>query len=139
MSVHFQDKFIEFASESDGSSFNLWYYPNLIGEPPVVYIGSDGPNSTIAASMKEFLCLLATSSEFNTLQKKPKDIWTKLHLEGLQDHVEPEVYRGLKQRMEFASKALSCDSHKNLLKNIKEHPSFHEWVRKVREKDENLL
>jgi len=140
ISAYFEDEFIEIAGESDGSSYLLWYYPKLIGEPPIVYLTSDGDGSTIAPSMTEFICLLANSGDFYPRGKKSKDIWTKLHpdyLEVIQDS-DPVAYKGRMKRMELAKTTLSCNSFSNILKNFKKHPNFHEWLNKAIEKDEQI-
>lgn len=138
LSTQFGDRFIEFSGETDGSKFCLWFYDGLVGEPPIVYFGSDANFVTIAPSMSEFICLLINCDIPDGYEKKPKNIWYKLDKESIAElkEDEPKVYAGFMKRKEIASTMITCDKHKNIIKNFKKHPKFHKWIKEVNQIDE---
>ena len=136
LTPYFEDQFVEFAGEGDGSSFCLWFYPDLVGEPPVVYIGSDYRFITVAPSMEDFICLKIQSQEPYFFEKKPKEIWEKLYID--KEDV-PEIYNDVMKLKKVASTVIeNFRDRKSILKDFKKHPKFHKWVKKVEKKDEEL-
>ena len=136
MTDYFEDQFIEFAAEDDGSSFCLWFYEGLVGEPPVVYIGTDYEFCTVAPSMEDFICLKILNDEPSLFETKPKEIWEELYLD---EEDEPEIYNDVLKLKKVASSVIeNCRDRKSILKDFKMHPKFHKWVKKVEKKDEAL-
>ena len=143
LSPYFEDQFIDFGGESDGSLYCLWYYPGLVGEPPVVYIGGDGNNCTIAPSIEDLISLMIYREpyEFNT---EPNEIWGEITIE-LDDYLEilkedePETYQEILQMKQIASEAFPIRDYETIIKDFEKHPKFNEFVEKLQEKEKELL
>jgi len=140
LSPYFKDRFIEFGKEGDGSSFCLWYYPGLVGEPPVVHMGTDPVFCTMAPSLEDFICLLTSCLEApDGYSTKPKEIWEKrvVDMEYLEEYI-PDIYEDMTAYRKVIGNKIKCSKYKDIMKRFKEHPKFHKWVKKVEKKDEKL-
>jgi len=49
------DSLVQFGMDGSGSMFCLWYYPNLKGEPPVVFLGSEGHSCLVSNNLNDFI------------------------------------------------------------------------------------
>ena len=129
LTPYFEDCFLEFAGK-DGNLFCLWYYPDLVGEPPVVLIGQDGISCTVAPSLKDFICLNLMDIEPYYFETKPKDIWGELDLEYFKEEL-PKTYNDIINLRKVANEIIECDDYEQIMKRFKNHPKFHKWVEKV--------
>lgn len=58
------DSFVQFGQDATGSMFLLWFCPNLVGEPPVVFLGSEGEAHFVAPNLKSFLKQIGSGKLF---------------------------------------------------------------------------
>ncbi len=141
LSSYFEDQFIGFGEESDGSLYCLWYYPGLVGEPPVVYIGSDGNNFTIAPSIEDLISLMIYNDEPYEFETEPNDIWEEIELDDYLEYLkedEPERYQEILQMKQIASETFQIRDYKTIMKDFKKHPKFNKFVDKLQEKESEL-
>lgn len=107
-----EDKFFEFASGNE-IWYVLWFYPGLVGEPPVIkFEGAYNP-TVIAGSIGEFVCQLITDtdSELETYAEPSLfDFNTKILLKD---------YSNFKKRV---SNEIGCAAYKNHKEQMTRHP-----------------
>lgn len=56
--------FIQFGQDGCGSLFCLWYYPELSGEPPVVFFGSEGERALVSNNASDFVKQITSGKIF---------------------------------------------------------------------------
>ena len=112
------DTFAQFGQDGTGSMFLLWFYPNLTGEPPVVFMGSEGETCIVASNINDFIKQLCSGKLFfdggwldPVEEDKDKIDWDNLRMIA---------------EAKFGSLELSPDQLCGRAKNA--HPSFVEWV-----------
>ena len=140
LSPYFEDQFIEFGG-CDGSLYCLWYYPGLVGEPPVVYIGGDGDNCTLAPSIEDLISLLIYDREPYKFETEPNEIWGEIELDDYLEFLkedEPETYQEILQMKQIASEAFPIRDYETIIKDFEKHPKFNEFVEKLEEKEKEL-
>ena len=59
-----EHNFIQFGQDGCGSLFCLWFYPDLKGEPPVVFLGSEGERALISNSAHDFVRQITSGKVF---------------------------------------------------------------------------
>ena len=59
------DTFLQIGVDGAGSMFCLWFYPELAGDPPVVFIGSEGERGLVAEDLREFLVRLVAERVYD--------------------------------------------------------------------------
>lgn len=59
-----------FGHDGVGSLIGLWFYEGLTGEPPVIFLGSEGEgNALLAGNMSEYLAVLAANRDWEPLDR----------------------------------------------------------------------
>ncbi|MBK4992976.1 hypothetical protein IAE39_001150 [Pseudomonas sp. S37] len=58
------DCFVHFGRDGSGSLFLLWYYPELISQPPVVFMGSEGECGLVADNIQDFIRQMGSGKVF---------------------------------------------------------------------------
>lgn len=99
------DSFFEFTSGND-AYYVLWFYPGLVGEPPVIKFESGYNPSVIAGSMGEFLCRLIIDIDTELATYAPPtffDFKTKALLKD---------YANIKKRVNTEMECSVDNSHK---------------------------
>jgi len=142
LSPYFEDQFIDFGSETNGSLYCLWYYPGLAGEPPVVYIGGDGNNFTIAPSIEDLISLMIYNDDPYQFGTKPNEIWEEIEIDDYLEYLkedEPERYQEILQMKQIASETFQIRDYKTIMKDFEKHPKFNKFVEKLQEKEDELL
>ena len=64
LATYSKDRFWGFAVDGAGGEYVLRYSPELEGEPPVVFLGSEGEIKMLAANMEDFLNRIADDITF---------------------------------------------------------------------------
>ncbi|WP_193165557.1 hypothetical protein [Microbulbifer hainanensis] len=114
-------KIIKFGQDGTGSSYCLWYYPELTGEPPVVFFGSEGELYNVAISVKEFARYLGAGYDFGF------GGWFAADEENDPDAIDRMK---LQKEIESVYGALEGNPEELHQKLLSAHPSLEEWVDK---------
>ena len=112
------DYFIQFGQDGTGSLFCFWYYDGLIGEPPVVFLGSEGASCLVAKDSTDFIKQITSGKLFFDGDWSESD----------EDDKESIDWAKLK---ELAQKLVGSfnESPEDLMKQASEkHPNFQLWV-----------
>jgi len=120
------DTFLGFANSADGGEYCLWFYPELTGEPPVVFINLDWEHSLIASSFTEFIKRLGEKKVLDSSMDFGDETspWDENDVTIFEDS-------DISQKV-----ALFNLDFEELLEEVKEenHPSFYAWVVDITEK-----
>jgi len=131
----------------------LWFYPDLKGEAPVVYLGDEGETNLLAASMQDFVCLLARGKNVNLTEtdqdRNIENIWTTIYNWKIEDLAEAyqistkKAQKDLNKHIAIFQKEVNanftCRTEKELFANVKTHPDFVKWIDALREKHHNEI
>jgi len=123
-----EDTFLGFANSADGGEYCLWLYPDLKGEPPVVFINLDWEHSLISSSFSKFIRDLGDKKVLNASmdfgdESSPWD--------------EDEIALFEESTMSKKIELFNLDFEKLLEEGKEEnHPSFYSWVAEITEKYE---
>lgn len=114
-------QFLEFGHTSDGSSYALWLYKDmLLEDAPIVYFDSDGQENTVVANnLSEFFTLLSSDEEVRC------DLYaqTEDDLEHTARNQEFRVWMWERYCLEVAS-----DPNEVMLKAKQNHPDLQTWI-----------
>lgn len=111
-------KFIQFGRDASGSLFCLWFYPELIEEPPVVFIGSEGDTYVVSNNSTDFIKQITSGYIFND------GSWLEPDEEELQE-LNWDALLEIGQKFTGST----CSSPSELTDiAISNHPSLEEWV-----------
>ncbi|MBL4900896.1 MAG: hypothetical protein JKX76_14900 [Colwellia sp.] len=110
--------FLQFGQDGCGSLFCLWFYPDLQGEPPVIFLGSEGERSIVANNCNDFVKQVASGKVFcdgNWLEPEDED----------EDELDWDL---LKQRAKSYLGEICDDPNKLRDLAISRHPNLSDWV-----------
>lgn len=111
------DSFVQFGQDGTGSMFLLWFYPNLTGEPPVVFLGSEGEAHLVAPNLESFIMQMGSGKMFFDGH------WLE------HDENENEFnWDLLKARTEALVGPIVKDPEKIRDEGLSSHPNFPDWV-----------
>ena len=143
--------FIEFAQDASGGTYALWFYPNLIGKPPVVFFGSEGSTNILASSFKDFICLLVNGKILRREAAEGENIWddnlydfeyedileSYKNLKNI-DGVKNALAQDLTAFKTKISKKISCNNIETILSKLDQQPNFTAWVNNFIKKYEGV-
>ncbi len=112
------DSFVQFGMDGTGSMFCLWYYPDLSGEPPVVFFGSEGERCLIATNINDFIKQMSSGKLLFDGRFSDPDPEEQSELDWSSLRCKAEEYLGPWE--------LDPDEIQKL--GVKEHPDFVSWV-----------
>jgi len=141
----YEDRFLAFANDGTGGELALWFYPDLTGEPPVIFTGSEGETNLIAGSLEDFVCLLTRGKLLNAgdteEDRTPESLWYniyKLQLEELAEDNEVTteeaktlLHKSAETFKQFIHNAVNCRDEIAIFKDNSKHPDFIKWVDSV--------
>ena len=113
------DSFIQFGQDGSGSLFLLWFYPGLAGEPPVVFMGSEGEAHFVAPNIKSFVMQLCSGKLF----------YDGGWLEPEDDEKEELDWDVLKSRAEELVGPIAKNPEEIRDEGLCSCPSFPDWVK----------
>ncbi|SCZ71519.1 hypothetical protein SAMN04488118_11240 [Epibacterium ulvae] len=138
-------QFYEFAQDGEGGQYALWCYPELAGDPPVVFFSADGHYSMVAPSLPAFFALMALDQYmFPSVDKSTERVWqtrSNWHpdlaelrndhsLETLQD-TRIAFDTSLKEFHNGLSMLFDIKEANLYLEQMQEHKNFREWYQYV--------
>jgi len=117
------DSFVHFGSDGTGGCFLLWYYPDLDGDPPVVFLGSEGESCMASPTVTDFLKQLASGKVFF------EGSWLDPDDEEEEDDDFPVLdWVELKASVEARFGEADMDPEDVTARAVAEHPDFPAWV-----------
>jgi len=115
-----KDKFYQFATDKDGASYYLWFYPELSGEPPVVVINmSDYSADSVTENIEDLVCSLIKGETLSG---------GKTYNHKSEKFLEVETYK------KNILKELNCAKKIEVWSGLHQHPKFEEWLEEIDEK-----
>lgn len=118
------DSFIQFGQDGTGSMYLLWFYPGLVEQPPVVFMGSEGEKHLVASNIADFMRQLGSGKIFGSSYSSPDGGWYEPEPEELQEL----DWQKLKRRIEERFGRLIHTAEKLQSLAIETHPDFTAWV-----------
>lgn len=111
-------RFEQIARDGTGSLFCLWYYPELRGAPPVVFIGSEGDLALVANDAADFVRQLTMAVAFvgNGWAEPTTKDRHELDFDALRARVQAELGAWTESPAELRARA------------IERHPDLESWV-----------
>ncbi|MCT7357887.1 hypothetical protein [Thalassolituus pacificus] len=110
--------FIQFGQDGCGSLFCLWYYPELKGEPPVVFLGSEGERALVSNSAHDFVMQITSGKVFYD------GSWLDPH-----DEDKDELNWDLLSKKAKSYLGSLCDNPSELTKSAQaKHPDISSWI-----------
>lgn len=145
--TYFEDKFVAFAYDGGGGHFCFWLYPDLVGEPPIVFIDGHGEQEFLASNLADFVNRMINELDFcggwiskgDDVEETFKEMRWEL-VDNYQEHKNKEITEDevevlfKKDRALFKEKAGEIISYKTteqIKKDFDKHPNFDEWIKKA--------
>ena len=131
--------FLEFGYNRAGDPYALWFYPELVGEPPVVLLDSDGDVKLLAPSLTDFLCLLTDEQAITGNIESEKTVWYNIPNYQYKeiseenndfespDEVTTKVIKEINELRSEISKIQECHNVSDIIKDFDRHPNFEKW------------
>lgn len=111
-------QFVQFGQDGCGSLFCLWFYPELLNEPPVVFLGSEGERAVVSNNLNDFILQIASGKLF----------YDGGWLETNKEEKEELDWTLLSNKVK-AHTGSTCDNPKELSElAIQKHPNLSNWV-----------
>ena len=134
-------QFFEIATTGEGGTYALWEYPELEGEPPVVFFGSDGHYAMIAPSMEAFAGLFALNKflfpEIDNNKTSVWQEWRKWHpdLEELKasytlnsaEEANDELQKKIDQYKKTYTGSFELKTFEAYMLEMNQHKNFRNW------------
>jgi hypothetical protein len=112
------DTFVQFGQDGTGSMFLLWFYSGLAGEPPVVFMGSEGGACLVASNIDDFIKQLLSGKVFY------QDSWLDPDEED-EDEIDWDNLRKISETR-YGPDSMTPDQLQDIAR--KKHPDFVGWV-----------
>ena len=150
----FNDKFISFAVDGGGGHYCFWLYPELVGEPPILYFDGHGEQAFLASNLNDFVNIMINELDFcggwicegdDVAETFKENLWELVNnyqeekgKEITEEEAEKLFFEDRKLFKEKASKVISFKSTKQIKSAFKKQPNFDDWINKVQEKNDAL-
>ncbi|MCB9795502.1 MAG: hypothetical protein H6741_22580 [Alphaproteobacteria bacterium] len=116
-------RFVQIGQDGTGSLYCLWFYPGLVGEPPVIFFGSEGETDLVADSAADLARALASGFEWwpyerawNPAEEEDEEVEDAGTLADMRAAVEARL-----GPWDEAPSAMHARA-------LKRHPDFPAWV-----------
>jgi len=126
-------QFYEIAETGEGGTYALWNYPELQGEPPVIYFETDGDFKMVAASLEAFASMFALDEY---LEKEGyvdfQDICEYYDLND-DDEAKKLFKKAVKQYQKTISSLFKLKALEEYLIDMNQHKNFTDWYTYIEE------
>ncbi len=144
-------QFYEIATTGEGGTYALWNYPELKGEPPIVFFGSDGHYSMIAPSLEAFVGLLTMNlflfPEIDNSTTPVWQKWRKWHpdLEEIKEdygfetveEAKEELLKKIQELKTIVENHFELKTFEDYMSDMNQHKNFRDWYEYVEENNKD--
>ena len=123
-------QFYEIAETGDGGAYALWHYPELEGEPPVIYFETDGNIEMVAPSLEAFAVMFSLDEYLDEFYVDFEDIYEYYNLED-EEEAERLFTKEFKQYQKRISSLFEVKSSEAYRIEMNRHKNFKDWYKEI--------
>ncbi len=146
-------QFYEIATTGEGGTYALWNYPELQGEPPVVFFGSDGHYSMIAPSLEALAGLFTMNLFlFPEVENDTTPVWQKWRkwhpdLEEIKEdygfetveEAKEELLKKIQELKTIMESHFELKTFEDYMWDMNQHKNFRDWYEYVEENNKDTV